>query len=209
MAFETETAESGGERRSVPTIRAARRGKRLAQKNEPTVAASAERVRQMLASLRAEQAQSHTTPGDRVRTIEWLRRFLAVREQERAAWASSVGELQARLAEAQRCAQAAEAALDQAAVQHRRTIADLKLLHEHQRSIWELERRRLEISAAGAERPRRRPMPVVSPLNKVASLCLIAATAIALSSDSGSSFRGPRPHLDDAARAAVVLARHS
>jgi len=91
--------------------------------------------------------------------------------------------------------------------QHQRLIADLKLMHEHQRSIWELERRRLEITVEGFERAqhrgilrraRRLARPAVA-----AGLILAALAAVALSADSSAAGAGTR-YLDDGVHAAFV-----
>jgi hypothetical protein len=207
MVPEIETAASADAPGMGRAKRLRRKGRRSAG-GEASLAADqpAQRIRQLLASIKAEQEESQATPSDRVRTIEWLRRFLAVREQERAAWACNLAELQGCLEDAHRAARAAETALDQAAIQHRRAIADLKLLHDHQRSIWELERRRLEISAGSLEGRRRARLPITSPLSVLASLCLIAVAALALASDSGSQSGASSQHIDDTTHAAVVWA---
>lgn len=181
------------------------------------------RVLQLVAALKAEQeAALPLAPAgeatERVRLLTWLRQILATREEERRGWEEQIRTLETELGAARQAADQARAAAAEAtsqqqrlaaetAAQQQRLIADLKLMHEHQRSIWELERRRLEITVEGFERAQRRGLlrrarrlarPAVA-----AGLILAAVSAIVLSADSSTAGAGAR-YLDDGVHAAFV-----
>lgn len=171
------------------------------------------RVMQLVAALKAEQeAGNSLAPADdtdeRVRLMGWLRRLLATREDERKAWEDHIRSLEAQLTEARDAAERARMVAADATAQHRRLVADLKLMHEHQRSIWQLERRRLEITVEGFEQGRRRSVlrraarlarPAVA-----AGLILAAVAAVTLAADSSAAGAGSPLYLDDGVRAALV-----
>ncbi len=149
------------------------------------------RIRQLVAAMRAEQHSVPPTAGDpreRVQLMGWLRRILDTRAQERQAWEEQVKALEARFALAESAARAALEVAGQADAQHQRLVTDLKLMHEHQRSIWELERRRLEITIDGMQRERRnrlvaRAARLARPA-VVLGLLLASLAALALAADS-------------------------
>jgi hypothetical protein len=194
--------------------RGATRTRRSRAKARPAPGGGAEqpvaRVMQLVAALKAEQeAGSPLAPAgktdDRIRLMTWLRRILGAREEERRGWEEQIRRLGAELGAAKELAEQARAAAADTTVQHHRLVADLKLMHEHQRSIWELERRRLEITVEGFERAQRRGIlrraarlarPAVA-----AGLILAAFAAVALSADSSAA--GAR-YLDDGVHAAFV-----
>lgn len=165
------------------------------------------RVLQLVAALKAEQeslapAASSEDPAARVKLIGSLRHILEAREQERQAWQAQIRQLETQLAEAQ-------TSVERISQQHDRLVGDLKLMHDHQRSIWGLERRRLEITIAGFEQARKKTL-----LSRAARLArpalaagLLAATvaAVALSADSAGIIGGARLHIDDTARATIVV----
>jgi hypothetical protein len=148
------------------------------------------RVMQLVAALKAEQVAGSplsfaSDTAERVKLLEWLRRLLAVRDVERNGWETRVQALAGELAQTREAVARERAAAEQASVQKERLLADLKLLHEHQRSIWQLERRQLEIALGAHERRRQRSL-----LRQVARLAgpalaalllLISLTASALS----------------------------
>lgn len=170
---------------------------------EPPVA----RILQLVAALKAEQASlaAAAPAGDaaeRVKLLGWLRRILDAREQERQSWQMQLRGLEAQLAEAQ-------AAAERTGQQQERLIVDLKLMHEHQRSIWELERRRLGITIEGLERARRKTLLVrAARLARPAlavGLLLASLTAVALSADSAAVGGRARLHIDDTGRATIIV----
>ena len=117
------------------------------------------RIGRLVATIKAERHVDRVVrpiveSGERDRLVALLRRFVVAREQERLAWEETLRQMKAELAEAQSAAQAAQAQYEQEASRHQRDLADLELLHEHQRSIWNLDRRRLEITIDGLENAR-------------------------------------------------------
>ena len=171
------------------------------------------RVLQLVAALKAEQeAQGAITPtgdsSDRVKLLTSLRGILAARVQEREAWEQRIRALEMLLADARAASGAALAAGKQAEARHRRQIDDLKLMHEHQRSIWQLERRQLEITVEGLQRLRRKPLAkraggLVRPALAVA-LLLVSLAAMALAADSRPA-RGAVDHPDDVGRLSATV----
>jgi hypothetical protein len=99
-------------------------------------------IARLVANLKAQRASGATGPGSEAS---------AGRDEERREWQEKVAGLEAELAGARAALAAARARHEQADQQHRRAMADLELMHEHQRSIWQLDRRRLEITIAGQE----------------------------------------------------------
>lgn len=108
-------------------------------------------IGRLVATIKAERrvVQPSAESGERDQLIALLRRFVAAREQERLAWEETLRQTQADLEAAHATAQAARARHEEEASRHQRDLADLELLHEHQRSIWNLDRRRLEITIDG------------------------------------------------------------
>src|SRR6185437_12641973 len=111
-------------------------------------------IGRLVATIKAERhadrvVQPIVQSGERDQLVALLRRFVVAREQERLAWEETLRQIQADLAAAQAAAQAAQMRHEQEASRHQRDLADLELLHEHQRSIWNLDRRRLEITIDG------------------------------------------------------------
>jgi len=165
------------------------------------------RVLQLVAALKAEQeslapAAPAGDPAQRIKLMGWLRRILDAREQERQAWQAQIRGLEAQLAEAQTAA-------ERTSQQQERLIVDLKLMHDHQRSIWELERRRLEITIAGHERARQKSFfgraarlarPAVA-----AGLLLVSLAAMALSADSAALIGRTGLPIDDTGHATIVV----
>lgn len=165
------------------------------------------RILQLVAALKAEQeslaaAAPAGDAAERVKLLGWLRRILDAREQERQAWQTQLRGLEAQLAEAQ-------AAAERTGQQQERLIVDLKLMHEHQRSVWELERRRLEITIEGLERARRKRLLVrAARLARPAlavGLLLASLAAVALSADSAAVEGRARLHIDDTGRATIIV----
>ena len=194
MLPESETAvtATGGSRAKTARPRRgarARPARAAAGQDDPPVA----RILQLVAAMKAEHDGAGmpvpaAEAGERVKLMGWLRRILDTRAQERQAWEEQVRGLEARFAAAEAAARAAQEAVEQADLQHHRLVADLKLMHEHQRSIWGLERRRLEITIDGLQRDRRNTLvrraarlarPAVA-----AALLLVSLAALALSADS-------------------------
>ena len=168
-------------------------------KTSPSRAAGEEatRITQLIAVIKAERDALGSAYGevaggvDEARLSALMRQFLAAREQERLDWERRMGQLEAELAEAKASLAAAQQQRERAAQQHEQAIADLELLQNHQRSIWLLDRRRLEITIRGLEaaserrwyRTARRalPRPAVA-----AALLLALLAGIALSQDSAA-----------------------
>jgi hypothetical protein len=181
-----------------PPAKAARpRGKGRAK--PPTEAGgSAEkpisRILQLIAALKAEQETPPTerslapastqaatpseAPAEPISVLSSLRDILVAREQERGEWEDRARSLEGELIEARTAIRAARDAAAQTEAQHRRVVADLKLLHEHQRSIWQLERRRLEITIEGFENERQKN--IVKRATRLARPALLAGLLIVL-----------------------------
>jgi hypothetical protein len=111
-------------------------------------------IARLVATIKAERAAS-AAPAiggeERDRLGAELRQLIAAREEEQRAWRDAMDVLKTDLDATRTAARAAETRHEQAAQEHRRAMADLELKHEHQRSIWQLDRRRLEITIAGQE----------------------------------------------------------
>lgn len=174
------------------------------------------RIMQLVAALKAE----HDTLGpptapdatdERVRMMSSLRRILDTREQERQAWEEQIRGLEARFAAAEAAARAAQSTAAEADAQHQRLVGDLKLMHEHQRSIWQLERRRLEITIEGLEQAQRstlvrRAARLARPALAL-GLLLVSLAALALSADSVSLSHRLMIDLDDTSHAVLAAQR--
>jgi hypothetical protein len=207
MVPENEALAADGTVAVKSRKRAARRAPPDAASEAPPVA----RIMQLVAALKAEQdvPQPENAPeetNERLRLMRWLRRLLTARNEERGAWEGRVRELAAQLEEAQRVATMASAAVEEATTQHERLIADLKLMHEHQRSIWQLERRQLEITLDALQKAQQRTLlRRISRPALAAALLLVSLAAVALTADSHPLASGSRLYLDDGARAAVIV----
>jgi hypothetical protein len=172
----------------------AKSGRKRAPRRAPPDGRASERplgrVMQLVAALKAEQDAGSplslaADPAERVKLLAWLRRFLAVRDAERSGWETRIHALEVELAQTCETVARERAAAEQAAAQQERLLADLRLLHEHQRSIWQLERRQLEIALGALEKRRQRSLlRQVARLARpalAAALLLISLTASALS----------------------------
>jgi hypothetical protein len=168
------------------------------------------RILQLIAALKAEQetppaersfapastlaATPSEAPAEPISVLSSLRDILVAREQERGEWEDRARSLEGELIEARTAIRAARDAAAQTEAQHRRVVADLKLLHEHQRSIWQLERRRLEITIEGLESERQKK--VIERAARLARPALLAGLLIVLlalavlSRDSGAANGG-------------------
>jgi hypothetical protein len=159
------------------------------------------RIGQLVATIKAERhadrvVQPVLDGGERDQLVALLRRFVVAREQERLEWEETLRQMKAELAEAQASAQAAEARHEQAASRHQRDLADLELLHEHQRSIWNLDRRRLQITIDGFEnahatKGRRKRAQLAA---GVAALLCVGMIGLALAGNGGPSDAVGAPH---------------
>lgn len=172
------------------------------------------RILQLVAALKAEPAPRKVVPAgeplvapadettEPVSVLNSLREILVEREQERNDWEDRERGLVAELAEARAVARTARDAANKVEAQHRRVVADLKLLHEHQRSIWELERRRFDITIEGYEREHQKKL--VKKATRMARPALIAGVLIvllalaALFGDTGAASGGTGAHRLDA-----------
>jgi hypothetical protein len=190
MPATEEGAGSGRKRRP-------RRARRETGGAEPPVG----RVLQLVAALKAEQVAGSplslaSDAAERVKLLEWLRRFLALREEERGGWEGRVRDLEAELSAAREIAATALSAAEQSAAQHDRLITDLKLMHEHQRSIWQLERRQLQIALEAMQRTRRRSL--LRHVVRLARPAVAAALMLAALMASAQSAMHPAPINSDA-----------
>ncbi|HZB91896.1 MAG TPA: hypothetical protein VE397_10670 [Stellaceae bacterium] len=207
-----------------PAVKPGRRASRRAAQDggaEPPTA----RILQLVAALKAEQeAPLPLQPpandaGERVRLMQSLKQILAAREDERGAWTARVSELEAQLKAAESLAASARAAVAEATAQHERLVgettaqherlvADLKLMHEHQRSIWQLELRQLEITLGALQKAQqRRLLPRLARPAMVAALLLVFLAAVALSSDSNARGADGGFYFDDVGHTAMILWR--
>ncbi|HKW52657.1 MAG TPA: hypothetical protein VJO12_03130 [Stellaceae bacterium] len=161
-------------------------------------------IGRLVATIKAERhaervVQPIVESGERDQVVALLRRFVIAREQERLAWEETLRQMKAELAEAQAAAQAAQTRHEQEASRHQRDLADLELLHDHQRSIWNLDRRRLEITIDGlsdarATKSRRKRTQLAAGV--AALLCIgVIGLALAGNSRSGDAVR-PRSVID-------------
>ena len=152
------------------------------------------RILQLIAALKAEHetlpaerslalvgeqaAAPVDEPAEPASVLSSLRDILVAREQERGEWEERARNLEVELIEARAAMRAGRDGVTQADAQHRRIVADLKLLHEHQRSIWQLERRRLEITIEGFENERQKN--IVKRATRLARPALLAGLLIVL-----------------------------
>ena len=160
-------------------------------------------IGRLVATIKAERqadrvVQPLAASGERDQLVALLRRFVVAREQERLAWEETLRQIQADLAAAQAEAQAAQARHEQEASRHQRDLADLELLHEHQRSIWNLDRRRLEITIDGltdarAMKSRRKRTQLAAGVAALLCVCMIG---LALAGNSRRGETGPRHVID-------------
>ena len=161
-------------------------------------------IGRLVATIKAERnadrlVQPIVESGERDQLVALLRRFVVAREQERLAWEETLRRMQADLAAAQTAAEAAQRRHKEDASRHQRDLADLELLHEHQRSIWNLDRRRLEITIEGltnarAVRSRRKRTQLVA---GVAALLCVGMIGLALAGNARpGEAGGPRRVID-------------
>jgi hypothetical protein len=161
-------------------------------------------IGRLVATIKAERhadrvVQPIVESGERDQVVALLRRFVIAREQERLAWEETLRQMKAELAEAQAAAHAAQTRHEQEASRHQRDLADLELLHEHQRSIWNLDRRRLEITIDGlsdarAIKNRRKRTQVAA---GIAALLCVGVIGLALAGNGRpGEAGGPRRVID-------------
>jgi len=202
MGIQPEIAPGEEVRSETKPARA--RGKarvKLVPPAEPETPKPVARVMQLVAALKAEQesAASEDTPEARVKLMSSLREILVERDHERGDWEERLHEMQAQLDGAKEALRMAQIGTEQAEVHHRRLVADLKLMHEHQRSIWMLERRRLEITVDALESARGKTLSArLARLARpalAAALLLVAIAGFALTSDSSAAVGKHAPHL--------------
>ena len=122
--------------------------------------------------------------------------LIAAREAAEAALAELRAGFDAQLSKARAATSAAEAKLDQTLVQHQRALSDLAIIHNDQRSLWMLERRRLEAMVEAHEQARSWRWPTirfqpVAMLRVVFAVITVAVAGIVLARDTGP----PRPVL--------------
>jgi hypothetical protein len=210
MTPESEPSESPAAKRARRPRQ--RRSLRSSIAGEPAVA----RVFELVAAIRAEQragGEARPIPAsERAKLFTALRGVLAAREHERAQWHHQLLRLESELGEARAASERLRAELDRAQAQHRRAIEDLKLLHEHQHSIWQLERRRLEITVDAYEQARRnrlfaRAAGFVRRPASLAALLLVSLVTLALARDTGAAAAGFRLYLDDARQFFLATSR--
>jgi hypothetical protein len=118
-----------------------------------------------------------------------MRALEETREHERSRWEAALRELDAALATARAATHAAERQHEQALDQHRRALADLTVMHNDERSLWLLERRRLDMQIealqdARARRNRRRLARPGMLLRGAAAALMVALVGTALVRDS-------------------------
>ena len=164
-------------------------------------------IGRLVATIKAERhadrvVQPIVQSGEREQLVALLRRFVVAREQERLAWEEALRQMQADLAAAQAAAQAVQARHEQEASRHQRDLADLELLHEHQRSIWNLDRRRLEITIDGltsarAMKSRRKRTQLAA---GVAALLCVGMIGLALAGNGRPGETGGPRHVIDSIR---------
>ena len=127
----------------------------------PTPAEFAARIAGLVAAIKAERGgeDRHLSRERASATIDLAaltRQLIAARDRERLEWEQTTDRLKGQLAEAQSGLVAMQAELATLAAQHRRNLVDLEAGHADQRSIWQLDRRRLEATIASLERDRQR-----------------------------------------------------
>lgn len=87
---------------------------------------------------------------------EELHALIAERDRERLEGEERIERLEAAAIDARAMAAAVKAEHQQAVQQHQRALADLTTMHNDQRSLWLLDRRRLEVTIEALETKRRR-----------------------------------------------------
>ena len=189
MVPDTSTAETVHARRSMSAASA-----RAPTDSGQRVGQAMAEIGRLVATIKAERhadrvVQPIAESGEREQLVALLRRFVVAREQERLAWEETLRQMKAELAEAQAAAQAAQTRHQEEASRHQRELADLELLHEHQRSIWNLDRRRLEITidglaAARALKGRRTRAQLAAGI--AAALLCVGVIGLALASSGGA-----------------------
>jgi hypothetical protein len=118
-----------------------------------------------------------------------MRALESAREEERSRWEAILKEVEAALIAARAATHTAERQHEQALDQHRRALADITIMHNDERSLWLLERRRLDMQieamqdarAASAARWRGRHTLL---LRAAAAAVLVALAGMALVRDS-------------------------
>jgi hypothetical protein len=133
------------------------------------------RIARLVAAIKAERetgAEVSADSGERDRLLALLRQLSALRAEERRESQDALQALKHELDDTRAAAQAAQVRHEQAAAQQRQAMADLELLHEHQRSIWQLDRRRLEITIAGHEQTRPARSSRVAIVAAVVAVCV-------------------------------------
>jgi hypothetical protein len=192
MVPDTSTAETVHARRSISAASA-----RAPYDGGQQAGHAMTQIGRLVATIKAERhadrvVQPIAESGERDQLVALLRRFVVAREQERLAWEETLGQMRAELAEAQAAAQAAQTRHQQEASRHQRELADLELLHEHQRSIWNLDRRRLEITIDGladaqALKGRRKRAQLAA---GIAALLCVGMIGLAVASNGGAGEAG-------------------
>ena len=160
---------------------------------EPEIAADpTARIARLVAAIKAERDASEAKPAaepsgepcdgakDETDAHALMRQLLAARDREKAGWARAMQQLASDLAEAKAAVATLKDDLARAAVEHRRAITELEASHSDQRSIWQLERRRLEITIDGFEKKRRKTWPSRLGLAKARPAQLIAVMVVAV-----------------------------
>jgi hypothetical protein len=195
------------------------RGKRGAKTVAPatgTAEKSVSRVLQLIAVLKAEQetpaAERSVAPvgtqavvpadeqAELIGMMSSPRDIPVACEQERGEWEVRAQRLESELNEARAATQAARDAAAEAEAQHRRIVADLKLLHEHQRSIWQFERGRLQIAERQKKIARRAVWLAWPALIAGLLIVLLALALLSSQSDatSGGTYAGQSGNHDTA-----------
>lgn len=201
------TAEARSEEGMTEARRRVRRRSRAGDAADPA-AETVARIRSIVAAIKADREAAGLSPlpvveaepgehedfseaGGRDELVMLLKQYLAAREHEHAGWEAERQQFRTALAAMEEQARKAVLEREEAADRHRQAMAELTLQHEHQRSVWLLERRRLEITLRSFElrQQRRRwskaKLPRLRPA--VAAGLVILALAIAgLTRDSGA-----------------------
>ena len=148
---------------------------------------------------RAELIEAHQ--WERAELIAAQDKLFETQQQERAelvaareAAETALGEMRpgfdAQLSVARAAASAAEAKHQQALVQHKRALSDLAVIHNDQRSLWMLERRRLEGMVDALEQRRSSRWPAfriraTAVLRAALAVLVVALASIVLARDTG------------------------
>ncbi|HEV2550449.1 MAG TPA: hypothetical protein VGU20_24260 [Stellaceae bacterium] len=141
-----------------------------------------------------------------------MRALEAARGHERSRWETALKDLDTALATARAATHAAERQHEQALDQHRRALADLTVMHNDERSLWLLERRRLEMqiealrNARARRGARRLPRPGML-LRGAAAALMVALVGTALVRDSAperATTPGKIEHSEDRSEGVAV-----